>query len=173
MKIFLTVVITIVALIVIGIILMYSGTYSVAAMNPPGALESWFFSTVADNSVEHHAKGIKAPPLDGAAMIDTGFMHYSGMCAGCHGAPGIQPRGMSRYMNPAPPDLAEAVSDLSDAEIYWIVKNGIKMTAMPSYAATHEENELWEMVSFVRLLPKMTPEQYQEYKNRLGEEERR
>jgi len=73
MKIFLTIVITLAVLIIIGLAFMYSGVYNVAAINPPGNLESWFFSTVMDNSVEHHSDGIKAPALDGAAMIDSGF----------------------------------------------------------------------------------------------------
>jgi mono/diheme cytochrome c family protein len=95
------------------------------------------------------------------------------MCAGCHGAPGVQPMGISKGLNPEPPDLADAVSDQSDAEIFWVVKNGIKMTGMPAYGASNDDNRIWEIVAFVHLLPKMTAEQYQEYKNRLGQEEHR
>ena len=173
MKIFLIVIITLAVLIIIGIVFMYSGTYNVAAINPPGNMESWFFSTVMDNSVEHHSKGIKAPALDGAAMIDSGFQHFDRMCAGCHGAPGIQPRGISKNLNPKPPDLVEGVSDLNDAEIFWIVKNGIKMTGMPAYGGNSDDNRIWEIVALVRLLPKMTADQYQEYRTRLGREDRR
>ena len=170
MKIFLTVVLTLVALVFAGLAFMYSGIYSVAGINPPGKLESWFFSTVMDNSVEHHAKDINAPALDDAAMVDSGFVHFSRMCIGCHGAPGMPPRG--RGFNPEPPDLSEGVADLSDAQIFWIIKNGIKMTAMPAYGARNEDSKLWELVAFVHKLPKMTPEQFQEYKNRLGGPER-
>ena len=173
MKIFLTVVITLAALIIIGIAFMYLGIYNVAAINPPGHLESWFFSTVMDNSVAHHSGGIKAPALDGAAMIDSGFTHFSRMCAGCHGAPGMKQRGTSKGFNPPPPNLADAVGDLSDGEIFWIVKNGIKMTGMPAYGANIDNNRIWELVAFVRLLPKMTADQYQGYMNRLGQEDRR
>jgi mono/diheme cytochrome c family protein len=171
MKILLTVVITLAVLIIIGLIFMYSGIYNVAAINPPGNLESWFFSTVMDNSVEHHSAGIKAPALDGAATIDSGFQHYSRMCAGCHGAPGISARGTTKGFNPQPPDLVDAVGDQSDAQIFWIVKNGIKMTAMPAYGVNIDDNRIWEIVAFVHPLPKMTAEQYQGYKTRLGQEE--
>jgi mono/diheme cytochrome c family protein len=173
MKVFLTVAATIVALIIIGLAFMYSGFYNVAAINPPGNLESWFFSTVMDNSVEHHSDGIKAPALDGAAMIDSGYQYYSRMCAGCHGTPGAPATEITKGFNPRPPDLVEAVGDQSDAEIFWVAKNGIKMTAMPAYGVSIDDNKIWEVVAFVRLLPKMTPEQYQEYGKRLGQSENR
>ena len=172
MKILLTIVFTIAAIVIIGIAIIYSGIYNVAATDPPGKLESWFFSTVMDNSVEHHSDGIKAPPLSDAAMVDSGFQSFSRMCVGCHGAPGIKHREMRIKFNPSPPDLAEAVGDQSDAEIFWIIKNGIKMTAMPAYGGSGDDDHIWKIVSFVHLLPKMTPEQYQEYKDRLGQEER-
>jgi mono/diheme cytochrome c family protein len=173
MKIFWTVVITLAVLIILGLAFAYSGIYNVAAINPPGSLESWFFSTVMDHSVEHHSEDIKAPVLDGAAMIDSGFQHYSRMCAGCHGTTGDQPKEKNRGFNPEPPNLAEAVGDQSDAAIFWIAKNGVKMTAMPAYGVNIDDNRIWEIVAFVRLLPRMTAEQYQAYKNRLGGEERR
>jgi mono/diheme cytochrome c family protein len=169
MKIFLTVVITLVVLVVIGLAFMYSGIYNVAAINPPGPFETWFFSTISDNSVEHHSSGIKPPPLDDAGFVDSGFVQFNRRCVGCHGAPGVKPGVFSRGMNPEPPDLAESLSDQSDAEIYWVVYNGIKMTAMPSFGKSHTELQIWQIVSFARLLPKITAEQYQEYRSRLGQ----
>jgi mono/diheme cytochrome c family protein len=171
MRIFLTVIITLVVLIVIGLAFMYSGIYNVAAINPPGALETWFFSTISDNSVEHHSNSIKVPQLDDAATVDSGFVQFNRRCVGCHGAPGIKPGGISRALNPEPPDLAESLGDQSDGEIYWVVYNGIKMTAMPSFGKSHTENQIWQIAAFARLLPKMTAEQYQEYRNRLGQAE--
>ena len=167
MKIFLTVVFTIIGLIVIALAFVYLGFYNVAAINPPGKIESWFFSTVTDNSVLHHSADIKAPALEAAATADSGFQQFSKMCVGCHGAPGVKDEGMSKALNPSPPNLADAVGDESDAAIFWIVKNGIKMTGMPAFSAFKSDNEIWQIVAFVRLLPKMTPEQYQAYKNRL------
>jgi mono/diheme cytochrome c family protein len=162
MKIFLTVIIVILIGIAAGMVFVYSGIYDVSAMKPEGKLQTWLFSTVMDNSVEHHSKGIVAPPLEDTATVNAGFQSFSRMCVGCHGAPGIQKRG--RGFNPEPPDLSEGVSDLSNAEIFWIIKNGIKMTGMPAYGPNRTDDEIWKIVAFVRLLPKMTAEQYQIYK---------
>ena len=168
MKILLTLVIVLIVAIAAGLAFIYSGIYDVSAMRPEGKLRSWLFSTVMDNSVEHHAKGLTVPALTDTATVTAGFQSFSRMCVGCHGAPGVQRRG--RGFNPEPPDLSEGVSDLSDAEIFWIIKNGIKMTAMPAYGLNKTDDDLWKITAFVRLLPKMTAEQYQAYKDALGDQ---
>jgi len=168
MKILLTLVIVIIVAIAAGLAFIYSGIYDVSAMRPEGKFSGWILSTTMDYSVKHHAKGITVPPLTDTATVAAGFQSFSRMCVGCHGAPGVQKRG--RGFNPEPPDLSEGVSDLSDAEIFWIIKNGIKMTAMPAYGPNKTDDDLWKITAFVRLLPKMTTEQYQAYKDALGDQ---
>jgi len=63
-------------------------------------------------------------------------------------------------LNPPPPDLAASVSDLSPQEIFWILKYGIKMTGMPAFGPTHDDEKLWDLTAFVKRLPTMTPDQY-------------
>lgn len=151
-------------LVIIGIALVvfaYSGFYSVAATRPDNAPVAWFMSTTMDNSVKRHAKGIKVPALDDPKMIQTGFGHYKEMCEMCHGGPGVKPGEIERGLQPEPPELTEAASDWNTRELFWITKNGVRMTGMPAWGVTHPDNVIWSMVSFVRRLPKMTPEQYQ------------
>ena len=49
--------------------------------------------------------------------------------------------------------------ELSDGALYFIVMNGIRYTAMPAWADEHTPDEIWKMVSFVRKLPRITPEE--------------
>jgi len=42
-----------------------------------------------------------------------------------------------------------------------VVKHGIKMTGMPAWGVTHDDDLLWDVVAFVRKLPELTPEQYE------------
>jgi ketosteroid isomerase-like protein len=63
-------------------------------------------------------------------------------------------------MNPKPPALA-AIPRETPAEQFWIIKHGLKMTAMPAWGTTHSDEEIWNMVAFLQKLPTMTPEQYQ------------
>jgi len=143
-----------------GIGLMYSGIINVAATNPHSALVDWTLSTASDNSIHYHAKGIVAPPLNGQQMLLAGFRHYREMCVGCHLAPGIKSSEISKGLMPDPPKLQEAAEEWTPAELFWVIKNGIKMTGMPAWGPTHSDKKLWQIVAFVKKLPKMTPEQY-------------
>jgi mono/diheme cytochrome c family protein len=167
MKILLTIVVMILIVIVAGIIFIYSGIYDVSAIKPEGKLTAWVLSTVSDNSVEHYSKGIQAPPLSDTTLINAGFKNYDRMCSGCHGYPGTEPGG--KGFNPQPPSLIEGVADLSDAEIFWITRNGIKMTGMPAFGKNFPDSTIWEIVSFVHLLPKMNAEEYKNFRIKLGQ----
>jgi len=139
-----------------GIIYIYSGSYNVSVNNRDKGLTRWIMETTKDNSIEHHAKNIDIPSLDDSTMILRGYVHYSRMC-GCHGSPGHE---SNQSFNPEPPELYKSVGDLNANELFWIIKNGIKMSAMPSFAERSSDDEIWDIVSFVRSLPKITPEEY-------------
>lgn len=81
----------------------------------------------------------------------------------CHNAPGRDHTEIAQGLNPAPPTLdTPEVQDLySDAELYWIVKHGFKMTGMPAFGPTHEEKDLWAIVAFLKKLPHMHPKEYE------------
>ena len=155
------VVIAIVVIIGAFLIYIYSGSYNISAMVPHNGLTLWIINTVTDNSIEHHAKDIKAPNLMDSSLIQTGFNHYRMMCVGCHGAPGRDQGRMAKGYYPKPPLLVEAVKDWKAPELFWIVKNGIKMTAMPAYGRTHSDEEIWAITAFLQKLPGMTKEQFQ------------
>jgi len=140
-----------------SVIYIYSGTYNVAATVPHSEIATWVFNTIKMSSIRKHSEGIKEPSLEGEALVSEGFEHYNNMCVGCHGAPGTDP---AKEFNPAPPDLADVVRELRPAELFWIIKNGIKMTGMPESGSTHSDDEIWGMVAFAMRLPEISPEQY-------------
>jgi hypothetical protein len=61
----------------------------------------------------------------------------------------------------------------NDAELYWVIKNGIKMTGMGAFGPTHSEDELLGMVVFVKRLPKLKPEEYAAMIKSVGLQEER
>ena len=140
-----------------SVIFIYSGIYNVAATVPHSEIATWVINTIKMSSVRKHSEGIKEPSLEGEALVREGFEHYDNMCVGCHGAPGTDP---AKEFNPAPPDLADVVRELRPAELFWIIKNGIKMTGMPESGSTHSDDEIWGMVAFAMRLPEISPEQY-------------
>lgn len=147
-----------VAAVLIGI---YSGMYNIAMTNHDNPMMNRLLDTAMTKSVEKHASGITAPALTNPDMIRLGFRHYDAMCAECHGAPGVRHEELAEGMWPDPPDLAKTAGDWKPAELYWIIKNGIKFTAMPAWGPTHQERELWAMTAFVQKLPTLTAAEYQ------------
>ena len=153
----------IVALVVVlggAVAVTYSGAYNVAANVPdPGAVK-WLLSTNMQRSVARHARSVSAPALLTDQQAKDGLRIYKETCVYCHGAPGKDPGDIGKGLNPEPPYLADSVGRWSSAELFWIIKHGIKMTGMASYGAVHKDDEIWNLVAFVQRLPKMTPEQY-------------
>jgi len=139
---------------------IYAGIYDVAATSPHSRVTSWLLETARIRSIKAQAAGIAVPPgLDDPAKLVIGVGHYAAHCAVCHGAPGV-PRGdIAQGLYPPPPDLAKTAPLYSPAELFWIVKHGIKMTGMPSWS-DHSDDELWATVGFLEKLPGMSEQDY-------------
>jgi len=142
-----------------GLVFIYSGIYDVAASVPHNEVTAWILSTTMQRSVAMRADAAAAPQLTDA-QAHEGYRFYSETCIYCHGAPGRDPTDIGKGLNPEPPYLPDTVGRWSSAEIYWIVKNGVKMTGMPAFGSTHKDAEIWNVVAFVQRLPKMSPEEF-------------
>jgi hypothetical protein len=142
-------------------ILVWSGVYNIASSVPHWGATEWLMEKIREQSISAHSKGIIVPPLRGGNFINVGFRHYHTMCRLCHNAPGHTRTEISQGLYPAPPDFTVNDTRLpSDAEVFWIARNGIKMTGMPAFGSTHSEEELWEIVFFAKRVPNMKPEEY-------------
>ena len=146
-----------------GFIFTYSGFYNVAATIPHSSLTEWLLSTVSDQSVKHHAKGITPPSyLNDQQIIKAGFVRYQNDCASCHGTPMSYPGKIGKGLNPGPPKLWESAKELSAEELYWVIKNGIKMTGMPYWSHEYKEQDTWSVVAFLKQFPDISAQQYQQ-----------
>jgi cytochrome c553 len=106
-----------------------------------------------ERSVAARAPHLTPPDLDDPALILRGATHYATGCAPCHGGPGELASPIAQQMTPVPPGLYDAARDFSPNELFWIVKHGVKMTAMPAWPAQGRDDEIWAMVAFLRHLP--------------------
>ena len=161
MKTFFTLVIAGVIGLVGAIGFAYSGLYDVGASSPHGGFLNWLLSTTSHASVERRARDIEVPNLEESTLILAGINDFNGMCAGCHGAPGKNPEAIGQGLNPPAPDLAEEASEMTPAELFWVTKNGIKMTGMPAWGASHDDDALWPVVAFMTKLPDLDAAGYQ------------
>ena len=156
----------------LGALFVYSGLFDVAADVPHSTLVYAVMEAVRDRSVAVRAKEIRVPPLDDPKLVAEGGKHYDAMCVACHLAPGIKQSEMREGLYPEPPDLTEKI-DLDPAETFWVIKHGIKMSAMPAWGKTHDDQSLWGIVAFLQKLPELTPEQYQALVSASGENHHR
>jgi cytochrome c553 len=145
-----------------GLLVAWSGVYSVAASSGHWAIVERFLAFGMRNSVKTHAMLVQVPPLDSPDLVRLGAGHFHDGCAYCHGAPGMPVNPVAGHMLPPPPPLSDAVESWATRELFWIVKHGIKYTGMPAWVAQQRDDEVWAVVAFLRRLPHLTPEQYRD-----------
>lgn len=165
MKATITVVVILAVVAVGGAVYLLTGSYNVSATSPHWDITLKILETVRDRSIAAHSKDIGAPPsLSDAQLMKTGLRHYHSMCRWCHGAPGYSRREFAMGLYPSPPDLVsgQVQQEWNEAQLYWIINNGLKMTGMPSFGVTHSEEELWGVVAFLKGLPDLPVAEYLE-----------
>jgi len=146
---------------VVAAVLVHMGSFDVAADKPHSQPVFWLMDTVRERSVAIRAADIVVPgDLAEAKRIASGAAQYDEMCSLCHLAPGMKRTEISRGLYPRAPELRRK-SDLTPAEQFWVVKHGLKMTGMPAWGVTHDDELLWDVVAFLRKLPDLTADQYQ------------
>ena len=154
-----TIAVFLVLAFVLVAVIIGSGAYDFAADSPHTALVTKLIGLARERSIEVRAESVKVPPLNNPTMIREGAEHYAEMCVSCHLAPGVPENEMRPGMNPKPPVLASIPPEES-AEQFWVIKHGLKMTAMPAWGTTHSDDEIWNMVAFLQKLPSMSAQQY-------------
>ncbi len=149
-----------VAAIALAAAIVYSGAYDVAADEPHSTLTYRVLEIIRDRSIAIRVKDIQVPPLEDPKLVTEGAKDYADMCTDCHLAPGVKESEIRDGLYPQPPNLTERV-DASPAEMFWVIKHGIKMSAMPAWGKTHDDHRIWGIVAFLQKLPEITPDQYQ------------
>jgi mono/diheme cytochrome c family protein len=141
---------------------IYSGWYDIGADSPHSKPVFALLTTLQQRSVRHHASGIAIPAnLDDAQVILKGAGQYAAMCTGCHLAPGMANSEIRPGLYPQPPDLSR-IHPVEPRATFWIIKHGIKMSAMPAWGSSHDDATIWSMVAFLQKLPGMTQAQYRD-----------
>lgn len=155
---------TLIVLAVAGIVGMFvfvrSGVYDIGATDPHWSVTYRLMEAVRTQSIRAHAAGI-VPPGDMAteARIVGGTSHFATHCASCHSGPGVAADDMAEGMYPKPPVLTDIAQRYTPGQLFWILKNGIKMSGMPSWA-DHGDDQLWNVVAFLEKLPSLNAQEY-------------
>jgi hypothetical protein len=113
------------ALIASAFAFVYAGMFNVAADAPHSAFTYEIMDIVRARSIATRAKDVQPPPLDDTKLIATGAEHYAAMCSGCHLSPDKKEDSEIRAgLYPKPPDLTKPLP-ASPAEEFWVIKHGL------------------------------------------------
>jgi len=133
--------------------------HGVSARDQPTALEAFVARRVRHSAIPKGARESGNPVPVTPEVLDRARAHFADHCASCHANDGRGKTKIGQGLYPKAPDmwLGETQS-LSDGELFYIIENGIRLTGMPAWGeGAQDQTESWELVHFIRHLPKITP----------------
>ncbi|AZO00881.1 c-type cytochrome [Mesorhizobium sp. M9A.F.Ca.ET.002.03.1.2] len=146
------------------------GFFNVGASSGHWKITEWFLHFAMRSAVRTYALAVDVPEALPRHAIQPAAGHFARGCAICHGAPGEPRSPVVTRMLPQPPDLAGTVGEWTDAQLFRLVKHGVRFTGMPAWPAQERDDEVWAMVAFLRELPSMDEATYRDlaYGERLA-----
>ena len=143
-------------------VFFFGGYFSVAGTAHETEIVHWALVQVRTASIKRYAKDTPPTTIGNPATIQTGARSFAEHgCTTCHGGPGVAWAKFSEGLRPDPPDLKEVVNDRTPAQLFWVIKNGINMTGMPSFAlAGAKDEDIWSIVAFLKKLPVVSEADY-------------
>ncbi len=159
----------IVAMVALGGVLAFSMVlrHGFSARDEPTALEAFFARRVRHLAVPRAAREMTNPVKLNQEVLSEARAHFADHCASCHGNNGRGQTTIGQNLYPRAPDMASSkTQSLSDGELFYIIKHGIRLTGMPAWGedTPEDDRESWKLVHFIRHLPDITPAEIEEMK---------
>jgi mono/diheme cytochrome c family protein len=129
------------------------------ALQEPGHVETFLATLVKHLLVRRSSReGIPPAPTNLQASIEEGDKLYATDCSMCHGPDGRTPTDSGRWMYPRASDLTSPeVQQYRDRQLFWIVKNGIRLSGMPAFGRVESDEHIWNLVHYLRTLRQSAP----------------
>ena len=143
-----------------GVVFIASGAYDISANVQHTQPVYSLLELTMHRSVRRRAESVAVPALDGSDRVERGGLCFRDKCLQCHGGPGVAQGEIGRSMQPLPGPLVDSAARWRSAELYWITRNGIKMSGMPAWQHRLSDDDLWALVAFMEKLPRLTPAQF-------------
>jgi mono/diheme cytochrome c family protein len=133
------------------------GFMDVAADQRPSAREAAFLTASLRASVRRRAPQIHNPLPNSDETSIAGGKLYLNDCVGCHGEPGKPPSDFGATFYPPASQFSSAGTQFSEAQIFWVAKNGIRMTGMYPQGDSYSDSQLWSLAAFIRRARDLPP----------------
>lgn len=134
---------------------VYAATRAnISALPGPGPFETFVATLAKDWCVSRAARGpLPAPPANDAASVAAGSALFGMGCSSCHGQDGRTPTPIGKSMYPRSLDLGSTdVQEMTDRELFWVVRNGIRLSGMPGFGHINSDEQIWQLTYYVRSL---------------------
>ncbi len=142
--------------------------HGVSARDEPTAIEAWIARRARRLATPRNQREAQNPVPVTPEVLDRARAHFADHCASCHGNDGRGRTSIGQNLYPKAPDMRHAeTQSLSDGELFAIIKNGVRLTGMPAWGSDTGEDgkETWELVHFIRHLPRVSEAELQEMKD--------
>jgi cytochrome c553 len=143
-----------------------SGLYDVAASRRHTKFTEWITHETMIHSVRRNADGISPPPWTSASQLVDGYCAYETHCVACHGAAAVARQQWVSGFEPQPPYLLDVTQRFTPGQLFWIAKNGIKMTAMPGWGDSMSDRQIWNVVAWLEASRDLPPQTYVEWRGK-------
>lgn len=130
-----------------------------SASEPPGALERWIARRARSAAMPADARARTNPLQNTPEVLAEARAHWADHCATCHANDGSGDTLLGKHTSPPAPDMRlPATQRLTDGELFYVIQNGVRLTAMPAWSngSAHDEQDSWKLVYFIRHLPQLT-----------------
>lgn len=151
------IVVTILALLIIGVGVALLGFFPSPANATPPRWEKQIALAALDAAMERHAPRVNNPlPPTDENLID-GMKIYTMNCANCHGGLDRQPAQLAHSLYPPPPNLITEPLDDPEWHVYYAIRTGVRYTGMPAWEKTLSQNDMWKLTAFLTRIEKLPP----------------
>jgi mono/diheme cytochrome c family protein len=142
-------------------------TTGFSAKTEPHAIEVFMARQIRHLAIPIEHRNRPNPVSLSPDLLQEGLAHFADHCAVCHGNDGSGRTPIGKNVYPKAPDLRVAdTQSMSDGELFWVIHNGIRFTAMPAWGEGDLDKDLdsWKLVHFIRHLPQLTQEELDQMK---------
>ncbi len=170
-KVLLGAVLALALLLLSAVAVMRLGIMPVTADGTHSSLEARIMPMVLHASIARHASGETNPGPLNEDNLKSGVGTYKAMCARCHSTPEGNASVYGQSFYPPAPQLPKGMAQYTDAQLFWLIKHGIRNTGMPAWGGMLSDEEIWQIVSLLENsqdLPPLVEAEWNEHKNKTG-----
>jgi mono/diheme cytochrome c family protein len=149
-------------------LLAYVRAHGFSARTEPSAAEAFVARKIRSWAVPTGDRDARNPVATSPEVLSMAMEHFADHCAICHANDGSGDTAMGKGLSPRPPDMRQAeTQSLTDGELYYVIHNGIRFTGMPAFgedSPQKPDEDSWQLVHFIRHLPKLSEDELQTMK---------